>query len=111
MRKNREKIRNFYEKTSLELIEGWIWSKRVAYPIHVLAKKNLAVLWPSSDSSLFQKTMRKFENFSDYVIGYDVIGHDVIGIPVVQTDNTGVGQYGIENRLVIHGLQQMFWPN
>lgn len=111
MRKNREKIRNFYEKTSLELIEGWIKSKRVAYPIQFLVKKNSTVLWPSSDSSLFRKTMRKFENFSDYVIGYDVIGYDVIGIPVVQTDNTGVGQYGIENRLVIHGLQQMFWPN
>jgi len=55
--------------------------------------------------------MRKFENFSDYVIGYDVIGHDVIGIPVVHTDNTRVGQYGIENRLIIRGLQQMFWPN
>ena len=111
MRKNCEKIRIFYEKTSLELIEGLIWSNRVAYSIQFLVKKNLAVLWPSSDSSLFQKTMRKFENFSDNVIGYDVIGHDVIGIPVVQTDNTGVGQYGIENRLVINGLQQMFWPN
>ena len=111
MRKNREKIRNFYEKTSLELIEGLIWSNRVAYSIQFLLKKSLAVLWPSSDSSLFQKTMRKFENFSDYVIGYDVIGHDVIGIPEVHTDSTGVGQYGIENRLVIHGLQQMFWPN
>ena len=55
--------------------------------------------------------MRKFENFSVYVIGFDVIGHDVIGIPVVQTDKTGVGQYGIENGLVIHVLQQIFWPN
>ena len=111
MRKKREKNRDFYEKTSLELIEGWIWSNRVAYSIQFLVKKNLAVLRPSSDSSLFQKPMRKFENLSDYVIGYDVIGHDVIGIPVVYTDNNGVGQYGIENRLVIHGLQQMFWPN
>ena len=91
MRKNREKIRDFYEKTSLELIQGWIWSNRVAYSIQFLVKKNLAVLRPSSDSS--------------------VIGHDVIVIPVVYTDNNGVGQYGIENRLVIHGLQQMFWPN
>ena len=65
MRKIRKKIFNFDEKTSLELIEGWIWSKRVAYPIQFLVKKNLTVMWPSSDSSLFQKTMRKFENFSD----------------------------------------------
>ena len=105
MRKNREKIWNFYEKTSLELIEGLIWSNRVAYSIQFLVKKNLAVLWPSSDSSLFQKTMRKFENFSDYVIGYDVIGHDVIGHPEVGTDNSGLGLYGIENRLAIGGLQ------
>jgi len=91
MRKKREKIRNFYEKTSLELTEGWLWSKKVAYSIQFLVKKNLTALWLSSDSSLFQKTMRKFGNFSDYVIGYDVIGHDVIGIPVVHTDSTGVG--------------------
>ena len=105
MRKNREKIWNFYEKTSLELIEGLIWSNRVAYSIQFLVKKNLAVLWPSSDSSLFQKTMRKFENFSDYVIGYDVIGHDVIGHAEVGTDNSGLGLYGIENCLAIGGLQ------
>ena len=49
--------------------------------------------------------MRKFENFSDYVIGYDVIGHDVIGHPEVGTDNSGLGLYGIENRLAIGGLQ------
>ena len=42
--KNREKNRNFYEKTSLELIEGWIWSKKVAYPIQFLEKNNLTVL-------------------------------------------------------------------
>ena len=59
----------------------------------------------------FSKNDAEIWKFSDYVIGYEVIGHDVIGIPVVHTDNTGVGQYGIENRLIIHGLQQMFWPN
>ena len=44
MRKNREKNRNFYEKTSLELIEGWIWPNKVAYPIQFLEKNNLTVL-------------------------------------------------------------------
>ena len=101
MRKNREKIRNFYEKTSLELIEGCIWSKRVTYSIQYLVKKNLELLWPSSDSSLFQKTMRKFQNFSDYVIGYDVIGDQVF-----LTDNSGLSLFAIENRLVIRGLHK-----
>ena len=111
MRKNREKIRNFYEKTSLELIEGWQWSKRVAYSIQYLVKKNLELLWPSSDSSLFQKTMRKFQNFSDYVIGYDVIGHDVIGDQVCLTDNSCLSLFAIENRLVIHALDKKLRPN
>ena len=49
--------------------------------------------------------MRKFENFSDYIIADYVIGHDVIGHPEVRTDNSGLDQYSIENRLVVHGLE------
>ena len=49
--------------------------------------------------------MRQFINFKDYVIAHDVIGHDVIGHPEVGTDNSGLGLYGIENRLAIGGLQ------
>ena len=77
----------------------------VAYPIQFLLEKNLAVLSPFSDSSLFQKTMRKFENFSDYNIADYVIGHDVIGHPEVRTDNSGLYLYSIENRLAVHGLE------
>ena len=50
--------------------------------------------------------MRKFENFSDYVIADYVIGHDVIGHPEVRTDNSRIGLSGIKNRLVIDGLQK-----
>ena len=49
--------------------------------------------------------MRKFENFSDYIIADYVIGHDVIGHPEVRTDNSGLDQYSIENRLAVHGLE------
>ena len=76
----------------------------IAYPIQFLLEKNLAVLLPLSDSSLFQKTMRKFENFSDSIISDYVIGDDVIGHPKVGTDNSGLGLYDIENRLIIHSL-------
>ena len=55
--------------------------------------------------------MRKFENFSDYVIGYDVIGHDVIGHPEVGTDNSGLDLSDVENRLAIRGLHKMLWLN
>ena len=65
----------------------------VAYPIQFLLEKNLAVLSPFSDSSLFQKTMRKFENFSDSILADYVIGDDVIGHPKVGTDNSGLGLY------------------
>ena len=41
--------------------------------------------------------------FNDYVIARDVIGHDDIGHLVVRTDNSGIGLYGIKNRLVIYG--------
>ena len=77
----------------------------IAYPIQFLLEKNLAVLLPLSDSSLFQKTMRKFENFSDSMISDYVIGDDVIGHPKVGTDTSGVDLSNIENRLTIHGLQ------
>ena len=50
--------------------------------------------------------MRKFGNFSDYVIGHDVIGHDDIGHRVVRTDNSGLDLYGIKNRLVVGGLHK-----
>ena len=63
-------------------------------------------MWAFSDSSLFQKTMRKFENFSDYVIADYVIGYDVIGHPEVRTDNSRIGLSAIKNRLVIDGLQK-----
>ena len=33
------------------------------------------------------------------------VGHDVIGHPEVETDNSGLGLCGIENRLAIGGLQ------
>ena len=82
----------------------------VAYPIQHLLEKNKAVLWPSSDSSFFQKTMRKIENFSDYVIGHDVIGHDVIGDPVAPTDNSGLDLFAIQNRLIIRYLDKKLWP-
>ena len=49
--------------------------------------------------------MRKFENFSDYIIADYVIGHDVIVHPEVRTDNSGLDQYSIENRLAVHGLE------
>ena len=55
----------------------------------------------SQGSSLFQKIVCQFVNFSDYVIG-----HDVIGDPVVPTDNSGLGLFAIENRLAIHGLDK-----
>ena len=55
--------------------------------------------------------MRKLQNFSDYVIGYDVIGHDVIGDQVCLTDNSGLSLFAIENRLVIHGSDKKLWPN
>ena len=55
--------------------------------------------------------MRKSENFSSYVIGHDVIGHDVIGDQVGPTDNSGLSLFAIENRLVIHGLDEKLWPN
>ena len=50
--------------------------------------------------------MRKFENFSDYVIGHDVIGHDDIGHRVVRTDNSGLDLSGIKNRLAVGGLHK-----
>ena len=49
--------------------------------------------------------MRKFENFSDYIIADYVIGHDVIGHPEVWPVNSGLDLYGTENRLVVHGLE------
>ena len=57
----------------------------------------------SLNSSLFQKIVCKFENFDDYLRADYVIGHDVIGHPKVGTDNSRLGLYGHENRLVIHG--------
>ena len=59
----------------------------------------------SQGSSLFQNRACQFHHFSDYVIGHDVIGHDVIGHPEVRTDNSGLDQYSIENRLAVHGLE------
>ena len=37
----------------------------------------------------------------DCVTAYDVIGHDDISYPVVQTDNSGLGLYGIKNCFVL----------
>ena len=59
----------------------------------------------SQSSSFFHKLVPQFINFKDYVITDDVIGHDVIGHPEVGTDNSGLGLFGIENRLAIGGLQ------
>ena len=64
------------------------------------------VLWPSPDSSFFQKTMRKIEIFSDYVIGHDVIGHVVIGVSVALADNSGLDLFAIQNRLTIRCLDK-----
>ena len=49
--------------------------------------------------------VRKFENFSDYIIAHYVIGHDVIGHPEVRTDNLGLDLYDSENRLTVPGLE------
>ena len=48
--------------------------------------------------------LHQFGNFRNYVRAHYVIGHDVIGHPEVETDNSGLGLYDIENRLAIHSL-------
>ena len=67
---------------------------------------SLVLSWSKQYSSLFQKMSWNFFIFYDYVIAHYVIGHDVIGHPVVWTDNSGLGLYNIENRLVIDGPQK-----
>jgi len=76
-----------------------------------LPRKNLAVFRSSADSSLFQKLVCKFDIFNDYVIVHYVIGHDVIGHPDIWSDNSRPNLYGIENRLVLRGLQKKRWSN
>ena len=68
-------------------------------------EKNLTAFWSSPGSSLFQKMMRKFRNFDDYVTTHYVIDDDVIGYPDVRTDNSGLGLHSIENRLAKYCLQ------
>ena len=65
----------------------------------------ISAILTNSSFILFQKTVWNFFIFYDYVIGHDVIGHDVIGHPEVGTDNSGLGLYGIENRLAIGSLR------
>ena len=103
MRKNRSNFQFLSEKASIELIEGWIWSKKISYSRKYSSGNVMSLFLSSHDSSLFRKSDGKFTNFDDYVIVDDVIGHDVTGHPEVSTDNTGLGLYGIENRLLIHG--------
>ena len=103
MRKNRQNYQVFSEKASLELIEGWIRSKTISYSRKYSSRNGMSAFLSSHDSSLFRKSDGKFTNFDHYVIVDDVIGHDITGHPEVSTDNTGLGLYGIENRLLIHG--------
>ena len=62
------------------------------------------------DSSLFQNWLWNFSIFHDYVIAGYVIGHDVIGQSVMESENSGLGLFIIENRLVIDGLDKKYWP-
>ena len=66
---------------------------------------SFVLFWSNHGSSLFQKMGWNFFIFYDYVIAHDVTGHDVIGLSEVWTDNSGLGLYGIENRLAVHDLE------
>ena len=82
-----------------------------AHLLKYLSRKDLVLFESSHDSSLFRKMLHQFGNFRNYVRAHYVIGHDVIGHPKVGTDNTGLDLYDTENRLVLHGLEEMLWPN
>ena len=56
---------------------------------------------------LFPESELNFFHFSWFLLVYDVIGHDEISQPVVWTDSSGLGLYGIKKRLVINGPQKM----
>jgi len=105
MRKKRSNFQFLSKKASLELIQGWIWSKTLSYPRKYSSGNGMSAFLSSHDSSLFRKSDGKFTNFDDYVIVDDVIGHDVIGHHDVRKDNAGLVLYSIENHLIVAGLQ------
>ena len=83
-------------------------------PVYLLEDstgKGLVLFSWSQHSSLFRKLICQFGDFCNYVNAYYVIGHDVIGHPKVGTDNSGLGLYGTETRLVLYGLEEILWPN
>ena len=110
IRKNCWKFHFFLGKSSLELTEGWLESKLIAYPIEYIQKKNLVVFGSPTELSFFQKKC-EFNIFRDYANAHNVTGYDVIGHPLIQTDNFGLDLSDVENRLTIHGLHKMLWLN